>query len=82
MKIQEVRELKDNELAKQISEEQKNILDLRFAHQLKQLTNTSKLKLVKKDIARLKTVEKERKAANNEVKQSPAAKENKEGVNS
>ena len=82
MKIHEVRELKDNELAKQISEEQKNILDLRFAHQLKQLTNTSKLKLVKKDIARLKTVEKERKAANNEAKQAPAAKENKEGVNS
>lgn len=82
MKIHEVRELKDNELAKQISEEQKNLLDLRFAHQLKQLTNTSKLKIVKKDIARMKTIERERKASNVETKQAPAAKENKEGVNS
>ncbi len=81
MKIHEVRELKDNELAKQIEEEQKNLLDLRFAHQLKQLTNTSKLKIVKKDIARMKTVEKERKAkAEAKAKNATAEKENKEGA--
>ena len=44
MKIHEIRELKDDELIKQIAEEQKSILDLRFAHQLKQLTNTQSLK--------------------------------------
>ncbi len=77
MKIHEVRELKDDELKKQIAEEQKNILDLRFAHQLKQLTNTAKIKLTKKDIARLKTVSRERQIAS----QTSAAKDKKEGVN-
>jgi len=77
MKIHEVRELKDDELIKQIVEEEKNLLDLRFTHQLKQLTNTSKLKIVKKDLARLKTVLKER----NLTKEASAGKDKKEGVN-
>jgi len=77
MKIHEVRELKDDELIKQISEEEKNLLDLRFTHQLKQLTNTSKLKLVKQDLARLKTVLKER----NLMKKASTEKDKKEGVN-
>lgn len=82
MKIHEIRELKDEELSKQIAEEQKNLIDLRFAHQLKQLTNTSKLKLTKKDIARLKTVNSERNLAKNQTKKTPAVNQNKEGVNS
>jgi large subunit ribosomal protein L29 len=60
MKIHEVRELKTEELVKRIEEEEKNLVDLRFAHQLKQLTNTSKLKLTKKDLAKMKTILKER----------------------
>ena len=76
MKIHEVRELKNDELKKQIAEEQKNLLDLRFTHQLKQLTNTSKINLTKKDIARMKTVDQERQAAN----QKSEAKDKKEGV--
>ena len=40
--------------------EQKILVDLRFSHQLKQLTNTAKIKNVKRDIARLKTVLQER----------------------
>ncbi len=59
MKAHEVRELKKEELKKRIAEEEKNIIDLRFAHQLKQLTNTSKLKIAKSDIARMKTILKE-----------------------
>ena len=77
MKIHEVRELKDDELIKQIVEEEKNLLDLRFTHQLKQLTNTGKLKLVKQDLARLKTVLKER----NLMKKASTEKDKKEGVN-
>ena len=38
MKIHEIRELKSEELVKRIEEEEKNLVDLRFAHQLKQLT--------------------------------------------
>ena len=42
MKAHDARELKKEELIKRIAEEEKNIIDLRFAHQLKQLTNTRK----------------------------------------
>ncbi len=60
MKIYEIREMKDEELAKRIEEEQQNLIDLRFQNELKNLTNTAKLDTVKKDIAKMKTVLKER----------------------
>jgi len=60
MKINEIREMKDEELIKRIAEEESNLVDLRFQHELKNLTNTAKLKTVKKDIAKMKTVLKER----------------------
>jgi len=60
MKIQEIREMKTEEIHQRISEEEQNLVDLRFSHQLKQLTNTAKLKIVKKDIAKMKTVLRER----------------------
>ena len=63
MKIHEIKEMKDDEIIKRIDEEEKNLVDLRFSHQLKQLTNTAKLKLAKKDIAKMKTVLKEREFA-------------------
>jgi large subunit ribosomal protein L29 len=60
MKIHEIREMKTEEINQRMKEEEQNLVDLNFSHQLKQLTNTSKLKNVKKDIARLKTVLQER----------------------
>jgi large subunit ribosomal protein L29 len=74
MKIHEIREIKTEELEKLIYEEEKNLVDLRFAHQLKQLTNTAKLKLTKKDVARMKTVLRERELA------EKSSAENKEGA--
>jgi len=68
MKIHEIREMKDDELIKRIEEEDKNLVDLRFSHQLKQLTNTAKLKIAKKDIAKMKTVLKERELAQKKAK--------------
>lgn len=68
MKIYEIREMSTEEINKRILEEQKNLVDLRFQHELKNLTNTSKLRLVKKDISKMKTVLKERKLQ--EVKNS------------
>lgn len=73
MKVYEIREMNTDELKKRIDEEEKNLVDLKFSHQLKQLTNTSKIKLVRKDIAKMKTILKERETA--------SAKENKEGAN-
>lgn len=60
MKIREIRDMKLEELKNRIKEEQKNLSDLRFSHALKQLTNTSKLNLLKRDIAQMKTVLRER----------------------
>jgi large subunit ribosomal protein L29 len=56
MKLYEIKEMTSDELVKRIEEEEKNLVDLRFSHQLKQLNNTAKLKLAKKDIARMKTI--------------------------
>jgi large subunit ribosomal protein L29 len=60
MKIFEIREMSTDEIKKRILEEQTNLVDLRFQQELKNLTNTAKLRLVKKDIAKMKTVLKER----------------------
>jgi large subunit ribosomal protein L29 len=66
MKIHEIRELKTEEIIRQIEEEERNLVDLRFSHQVKELTNTAKLQLVKRNIARMKTVLKERAEKENE----------------
>jgi len=70
MKIHEIREMKNEEITQRIQEEEKNLVDLRFSHQLKQLTNTAKIKNVKRDLAKLKTVlgERERETEANAAK--------------
>ncbi|MBS4034169.1 MAG: 50S ribosomal protein L29 [Ignavibacterium sp.] len=78
MKIYEIKEMNNDELEKRIAEEEKNLVDLQFAHQLKQLTNTAKLNIVKKDIARMKTILKDREMQAAEK----AGSDNKEGVQS
>lgn len=75
MKIYEIREMNDDELIKRIQEEEKNIVDLRFSHHLKQLTNTAKLKIAKRDIAKMKTVLKERNLKNDAVNEVESKKE-------
>ncbi|MCB0746374.1 MAG: 50S ribosomal protein L29 [Ignavibacteriae bacterium] len=60
MKMYEIIEMADEEIVKRIEEEELNLVDLRFQHELKNLTNTAKLNTIKKDIARMKTVLKER----------------------
>ena len=60
MKMYEIKEMSNDELIKRIAEEEANLIDLKFQHELKNLTNTAKLSLTKKDLARLKTVLKER----------------------
>ncbi|MBU0474844.1 MAG: 50S ribosomal protein L29 [Bacteroidetes bacterium] len=60
MKIYEIREMSDEEILKRIEDNGNNLIDLRFSHELKNLTNTAKLNILKKDIAKMKTVLKER----------------------
>ena len=56
MKIHEIKEMKTEDIIQRIKDEEHNLVDLKFSHQLKQLTNTAKINNVKRDIARLKTV--------------------------
>ncbi len=60
MKIYEIREMSNDELLKRIAEEESNLIDLRFQNALKTLTNTAKIRNVRKDIAKMKTVLRER----------------------
>ena len=77
MKLYEIKEMTSDELVRRIEEEEKNLVDLRFSHQLKQLNNTSKLGLAKKDIARMKTILAEKlrkeKAAQTDIKEGAKA---------
>jgi len=63
LKAAEVRALKAEELAKQLEENAKMLLDLRFRLETKQLVNHREIRRVKKDIARLQTVIRERELA-------------------
>lgn len=56
MKMYEIREMNTEEIIKRIQQEEADLIDLRFQHELKNLTNTAKLKLVRRDISRMKTV--------------------------
>jgi large subunit ribosomal protein L29 len=60
MYAKEARELKDNEVAQKLEEAYEELWNLRFKHATNQLTKTSEIKRVRKDIARLKTVQRER----------------------
>jgi len=60
MKIFEIREMSTEEIKKRILEEEKNLVDLRFQQELKSLTNTAKLHAVRKDVAKMHTILKER----------------------
>jgi large subunit ribosomal protein L29 len=56
MKATEIRELSDEELKNKESELKDQLFKLKFQHALGQLENTVKMKNVKKDIARIKTI--------------------------
>ena len=60
MKIFEIKGMATEEIKKRILEDQKNLVDLKFQQELKNLTNTAKLRIVRKDIAKMKTILKER----------------------
>lgn len=60
MQGKEIRELKDTEITQKLDEAYEELWNLRFKHATNQLTKTSDLKRVRKDIARLKTVQRQR----------------------
>jgi large subunit ribosomal protein L29 len=60
MKASEIRELAQEELENKESELKDKLFKLKFQHSLGQLENTMKLKHIKKDIARIKVVLREK----------------------
>ena len=60
MRISEVRELNDTELVKELGDQERAMMNLRFRKATMQLTNTNELGNTRKSIARIKTVIRER----------------------
>ncbi len=56
----EIRELTDSELEEKLSEAKIELFNLRFQHATGQLENPRKITFVRRDIARLQTVRRER----------------------
>lgn len=56
MKARELRELSEDELERKEAELKDQLFKLKFQHALGQLENAMKLKSIKKDIARIKTI--------------------------
>ena len=56
MKASELRELSQAELEQKLAELKQELFNLRFQHAVNQLENPMRLKAVKRDIARVKTV--------------------------
>ena len=60
MKVEEIRALSDKELAKQLEDAHQEMFDLRFRLATKKLVNHREIPGVKRNIARLKTLMRER----------------------
>jgi large subunit ribosomal protein L29 len=60
MRISDVRELNDTELVKELGDQDRALMNLRFRKATMQLTNTNELGNTRKSIARIKTVIRER----------------------
>ena len=60
MRVDEFRALSPEELAKQLEEAHQELFNLRFRLTTRQLVNHRELPMVKKKIARLKTIMRER----------------------
>jgi len=56
MKASEIRELTLEEKQRKLSELKEELFNLRFQHEIGQLESSAKMKQVKQDIARVKTI--------------------------
>lgn len=63
-KAQDLKELSNQELVATLREAQETLAKQRFQHALKQLQDTAYLSILRKDIARMKTILNERKRTN------------------
>jgi large subunit ribosomal protein L29 len=61
LRAKELRDLSDEELVKRLAESRENLFNLRFQMATGALDATSRLSLAKRDIARILTIQAERK---------------------
>jgi|PersoiStandDraft_1058852.scaffolds.fasta_scaffold347153_1 large subunit ribosomal protein L29 len=61
MKTFEIKDLSDTELEKRIADERESLAHMKFQQATKQIENTAKLKLIRRDIARMMTALNQRK---------------------
>jgi len=67
VKPNEIRIFSDSELAKQLDEAHKELFNLRFRLATKQLVNHREIVVVKKKIARMETIKRERELVSEEL---------------
>ena len=67
MKIKDIRALSNEELTTKITEAKKELLDLRVKQATGSLENSSKIHELRKTIARMKTILRERELSESEV---------------
>ena len=60
MKAKEIREMKSDELIVKLNDLKQELFNLRFSHATGQLNNPMQMTACKKDIARIKTILRER----------------------
>jgi large subunit ribosomal protein L29 len=60
MKVQEIRDLNDKDLEKRLDDLKEELFNLRFQMTTGQLDNVMRLREVKRSIARVKTVQRQR----------------------
>ncbi len=63
MKVQEIRELSDKERLEKIQDLEQELFNLKFQLATGKIENPSRLRLIRRTIARIKTVEREKSAA-------------------
>jgi large subunit ribosomal protein L29 len=74
MTPEEIRKLTDEELGDKLEEAKEELFNLRFQKASGQLENTARMQIVRRDIARLRTIQHERKLAAQVVKEGRHAK--------
>ncbi len=67
MRAKDLRDLTDDELEHQLSERRQELFNLRFQSATGAIENTARLKLAKREIARILTVRTEREMSPNRV---------------
>jgi large subunit ribosomal protein L29 len=61
MKTFEIKDLSDSELVKRIADDKESLAHMKFQQATKQIENTAKLRLIRRDIARMMTMLNQRK---------------------